>query len=157
MSDLEKSKRTSSSCPVLSVWFCSRGGRCLGRHPTLWADIPPPRQTTHPLGRHPPLGKHSPLGRHPSPADTPPPEGHCSGRNASYWNAFLFHFYFWWKLAKNSLTSSCVGVFLVHDLILQENITGNGEFMFYSHPYRTSCQVVSGFVQPFPHSDIMEP
>ena len=26
-----------------------------------------------------------PLGRHPSPAD-----GHCSGRYASYWNAFLF-------------------------------------------------------------------
>ena len=29
--------------------------------------------------------------------------------------------------------------------------------MFYRHPYRTSCQAVSGFVQPFPHSDIMEP
>ena len=26
-----------------------------------------------------------PLGRH-----TPPPDGHCSGRYASYWNAFLF-------------------------------------------------------------------
>ena len=39
----------------------------------------------HPPGRHPP-------GRHPSPwADTPHPwaDGHCSGRYASYWNAFL--------------------------------------------------------------------
>ena len=29
---------------------------------------------------------HIPLGRHP-----PPPGGHCSGRYASYWNAFLFY------------------------------------------------------------------
>ena len=34
-----------------------------------------------PLGRHP-LGRHTPPGRH-------PPGGHCSGRYASYWNAFL--------------------------------------------------------------------
>ena len=38
------------------------------------ADTPP--RKTPPLGRHPP-------GRH------PPPDGHCSGRYASYWNAFL--------------------------------------------------------------------
>ena len=60
-----------------------------------------------PLGRHPradtPLGRHSPLpsacwdthpiaqcmlGYIPS-AATPSPGGHCSGRYASYWNAFL--------------------------------------------------------------------
>ena len=55
----------------------------------------------HPLGRHfprqtPPLG--SPLGRPsadtpgadtPLPRQTPPSDGHCSGRCVSYWNAFL--------------------------------------------------------------------
>ena len=47
-----------------------------------------PRQTT-PLGRHPhwagrhSLDRHS-LGRHP-----PRSDGYCSGRYASYWNAFL--------------------------------------------------------------------
>ena len=49
----------------------------LGRHPPWqtphradppWADIP---WQTHPPGRH-------------------PPSGHCSGRYASYWNAFLY-------------------------------------------------------------------
>ena len=73
--------------------------KTLSRHPLA----------RHPLGRHPPadtpLGKH-PLGRRPR-ADTPPTgqtppmqtppaecmlayDGHCSGRYASYWNAFLF-------------------------------------------------------------------
>ena len=52
----------------------------LGRHapgqtPPSWADIPNPLGQT-PLPR---------LGRHPAPAD-----GYCSGRYASYWNAFLF-------------------------------------------------------------------
>ena len=59
------------------------------------------------LGRHIPactgayMGRHIPvcMGRHPSLADisqhalgqTPPsPDDHCSGRYASYWNAFLF-------------------------------------------------------------------
>ena len=53
----------------------------LGRHPSRqtpsWADTPP--------GRHPP--------RQTPPSQTPPgrpPNGHCSGRYASYWNAFLF-------------------------------------------------------------------
>ena len=53
----------------------------------------------HPLGR-PPIGRHTPLGRHTQWADTPPvqtppgqthpqADGYCSGRYASYWNAFL--------------------------------------------------------------------
>ena len=53
---------------------CSQGGSVWQTPP--WADIP--RQT-------PPF-------RHPLPSacwDTPP-GGHCSGRYASYWNAFLF-------------------------------------------------------------------
>ena len=41
---------------------------------TPWTDTPPGR---HPLGRHPP-------GKTPPRADC-----HCSGRYASYWNAFL--------------------------------------------------------------------
>ena len=75
------------------------GGRCtppLGRQ----ADNPLGR---HPHGQHPPMGRHppgrqvdTPLGRHPlgqtsTQADTPPTsDGHCSGRYASYWKAFLF-------------------------------------------------------------------
>ena len=43
--------------------------------------------------RHTPLGRQTP-GRHPpgqtfSWANTPPPDGYCSGRYASYWNTFL--------------------------------------------------------------------
>ena len=64
-----------------------------------------PREDTplgrHPPGKTPPRQKH-PLGRHPPPSacwDTPPtqcmlgytpPDGHYSGRYASYWNAILF-------------------------------------------------------------------
>ena len=47
-----------------------RGGGGYLADTTLWADIP--------------------LGRNPQ-ADTPPRCGHCSGRYASYWNAFWFH------------------------------------------------------------------
>ena len=63
-----------------------------GQTPPLWADTP--------LSKHPPpLGQTLPLGRHPlplvrqppPPEDTTPPDGHCSGQYASYWNAFLFH------------------------------------------------------------------
>ena len=57
--------------------------------------VHPPRQTP-PLGRQPPPGQTPPSGRHPPRqippwADTSPPQdSHCSGRYASYWNAFLF-------------------------------------------------------------------
>ena len=91
-------KRSCGKVMFLHVYgILFTGGRCtppwadtpLGRHPQ--ADIPlgrhPPWQTP-PLGRHPlrqtpPLGRHPP-GRHPS-------DGHCSGRYASYWNAFLLY------------------------------------------------------------------
>ena len=39
----------------------------------------------HPLGRQP-SGRHPLLGRHPLPRT----DSYCSGRYASYWNAFLF-------------------------------------------------------------------
>ena len=55
--------------------FCSQGGVCL----SACKDFPPSR---HPW-ETPPPSRH-PTGRPPLPAD-----GHCSGRYASYWNAFL--------------------------------------------------------------------
>ena len=53
----------------------------------------PPRQTPpgiHPLGRHPQADTSwaDPLLQTPHPSD-----GHCSGRYASYWNAFLLSIY----------------------------------------------------------------
>ena len=55
-------------------------------HRGCLADIPLGR---HPMGGHP-MGRYPPA-RHPTRADTLPlPDGHCSGRYASYWNAFLF-------------------------------------------------------------------
>ena len=91
-----------------------------GRHPPpkagipacTGADTPPGRYPNMHWGRHPPLGWYSSMhwGRHPHLGWYPsmhwgrhppgqvsqhalgqtPPDGHCSGRYASYWNAFLF-------------------------------------------------------------------
>ena len=60
---------------------CLSTGGCLpqcmlGYHPLPGADTPP-EQT--------PPGADTPQSRHPSPR-----YGHCCGRYASYWNAFLF-------------------------------------------------------------------
>ena len=79
-----------------------------GRH-TLWgctgADKPSRADTQgwgvskHALEQTPPWANTPlqadtlPPGRHPLPSacwDTHPPDGHCSGRYTSYWNAFLF-------------------------------------------------------------------
>ena len=65
----------------------------------------------HPCGQRPPIGRRTqadtppsgspPPGRHPPRRQTPPtPEARCSGRYASYWNAFLFVLY---------LHCSCLG------------------------------------------------
>ena len=43
------------------------------------AGIHTPRQTPHWANTPPPLGRHP-----------PPPDDHCSGQYASYWNGFLF-------------------------------------------------------------------
>ena len=51
------------------------------RHP--WEQRPPGADT--PRERMPPPGADAPPG-----AGTPPRYGHCCGRYASYWNAFLF-------------------------------------------------------------------
>ena len=62
-----------------------------GVYPSMhWADTswqtPPcgqtPRRPGLPLDRHPPRADTSQ-------AETPPAEGYCGGRYASYWNAFL--------------------------------------------------------------------
>ena len=65
----------------------------LGRHPTgqadPWTDPPGrhPWADTHPPGQTPPWAD-TPGQMH-TPRQTPPSSGHCSGRYASYWNAFL--------------------------------------------------------------------
>ena len=60
---------------------------------TPWADIPlgqtPPGQT--PPWAHTPLGTHPPPEQTPTPGRDPPADSYCSGRYASYWNAFLVH------------------------------------------------------------------
>ena len=53
------------------------------RLPSPYADTSPGQVDT-PLGRHP-----SWAGRHPPEQTSPPADGCCSGRYASYWNAFL--------------------------------------------------------------------
>ena len=63
----------------------------LGRHPTDRHPLPGPRgpRGRHPLGRHTlPKADTPPLGRHP-PGRSLPQDGHCCGRYATYWNAFL--------------------------------------------------------------------
>ena len=68
--------------------FCSRGGgHALGQTPPSW-------QTPSPGQRSP--GRHTHWADTPRAdtpwADTPSPHGLCSGRYASYWNAFLLSF-----------------------------------------------------------------
>ena len=63
----------------------------LGRYP-LWPDTAPGR---YPLGRHPPgqtphHGQTSRRADSPSPLEQTPTDSHCSGRYASYGNAFLY-------------------------------------------------------------------
>ena len=86
------------------VWQTPPGTHTPGQTPPHpWADSQgrhPPGQTSH-QGRHPPSwpvhdGTQTPLqsacrGTHlpPSACRGTPPGGHCSGRCASYWNAFL--------------------------------------------------------------------
>ena len=101
----------------LQASVCPQGGwgrlpQCmLGYHPS-GADTPP--GSRHPPGSRPPGSRHPPGGQPlqeqtPPRTDTPqeqtprreqtPPRsrhpsaryGHCCGRYASYWNAFLFH------------------------------------------------------------------
>ena len=89
--------------------FCSQEGVFhtpppLGRHQPGQT---PPRQT--PLGRHPlwqtpPLAD-TPLGRQP-----PLRDGYCSGRYASYWNAFLLKTHFTFFIQQEKYTPPTVSV-----------------------------------------------
>ena len=93
-------------CSIIADTCCYRPQRSCGKVMFLPVSVilstggggvwktPLPRQT--PPGQTPLLGRcptraDTPLGRHPR-ADYPPPpaDGYCSGRYASYWNAFLF-------------------------------------------------------------------
>ena len=92
----------SHACVKNSV---HRGGSvCLRRHPP-WADQTPPScaetlwadtaWADTPLGRHSPPDRHPLLGRNPQGRPPRPRDSPCSGRYAaSYWDAFLFHYYF---------------------------------------------------------------
>ena len=71
--------------------FCPRGG---GVSQHALGHTPLPGQTP-PLGRDP--GRHPP-GRH---THIPSAYGHCSGRYASYWNAFLYWELYWVVIATN--------------------------------------------------------
>ena len=57
-----------------------------GRHPP-WADIPPWAGIPPPWAGIPPPWADIPL---PVQTQPPQPDGYCSGRFTSYWNAFLF-------------------------------------------------------------------
>ena len=99
--------------------FCSQGEDvCLSACWDTPKEAHPPLGSTPPFGKHtslgstPPSGKHIPLEAHTPPGSTPPrstppqeappgstplslpSDGHCSGRYASYWNAFLLFVFF---------------------------------------------------------------
>ena len=62
----------------LQTCVCPHGVVCLS---ACW-DTPPQEQT-------PPSGADTPPPEHTPPGADPPRDGHCCGRYASYWNAFL--------------------------------------------------------------------
>ena len=103
------------------------GGVCLspcwdttppGTRHTPWSRHPPPGPDTPPWSRHHPRDdqtppwpdppeqtppwNQTPLSRDPPSPPPPPPTryGHCCGRYASYWNAFLFNIclLYWYKV-----------------------------------------------------------
>ena len=82
-------QRSCEGYVFTGVCLSTEGWGCLPQY-MLWY---PPR-SRHPLPGQTPRSqsRHAPPGsRHPPRADTPPPRyGHCCGRYASYWNAFLF-------------------------------------------------------------------
>ena len=55
----------------------------VGVSASVHAGTPPPPEQT------PPRSRHTAPEQTPPGADTPPRYGHCCGRYASYWNAFL--------------------------------------------------------------------
>ena len=65
------------------------------KHTSPWTDTPLDRHITQ---ADTPLDRHTQPGETPLRADTPPSrhplDSHCSGRYASYWNAFFFKVYF---------------------------------------------------------------
>ena len=102
-----------------------------------------------PLGRHlpgqtpPPQGQ-SPPGQTPPPADTPQADGYCSGRYASYWNAFLFLYS---NLFLSPLVDRLVGLFLQsvfhHEVFSEVQWTkaGQSPLSFQQCPAITTKQI----------------
>ena len=81
--------RTNSNCAIRSI-FTVRNSSC-GKVMFSQASVIMSRKRRGERSTPP---RQTPLGRHPS-RQTPPPththkKGQCSGRYASYWNAFLF-------------------------------------------------------------------
>ena len=96
------------------------------------------------------LGRHPPPGRHPLLADTPgrppSPDGQCSGRYASWWNAFLISLIWliwqpykvdrtcWaeinlWKLLKNSMFVNISNVMMDSHPISEWEVPFNWEWL----------------------------
>ena len=91
--------RNSSCGKVMfsQVSVCPQGEVCTPwadtpwqTHPS-WVDTPPPPRQTPPRQTPPRQTppKQTPLDKHPHPWADTPADGYCSGRYASYWNAFL--------------------------------------------------------------------
>ena len=137
-----------------------------GADPTTPNQTPPsehtPTEQTSPSSRHPkehtppqeqtstsPLGAH-PQSRHPPGADTPPRDGHCCRRHASYWNAFLFFDFFhngwcWYS------------VFLNTKKIGDPNIRGFGNLKFFCMIDVNEMVAIFQFFFIMAHGDIPFP
>ena len=91
-----------------------RGGIYLSAWDAPLANTPPPSRHPRDPGRHTPR------------ADTPPPaDGNCSGRYASYWNAFLFGLQsmrIWLHLYYNTLNVHTDLLFLQNEIDILRSI-----------------------------------
>ena len=91
--------RKGNVCTSVCQELCPQDGGGGGLYPSMhWIrHTPTPGQT--PPGRHPPLPSacwDTDLPTQCMLGYTPPPGSHCSGRYASYWNAFLSSKCHWW-------------------------------------------------------------
>ena len=93
-------QRSCEGYVFTGVCLSTGGGGCLSacwditpprsRHPPV-ADPPPPPRSRHPPEQTLPQEQTPPKADTPPEQTSPPRYGHCCGRYASYWNAFLFY------------------------------------------------------------------